>query len=299
MTAVLDAILAEVVDGKGPDGVLLMRLLSEAGSEAAARDAVARAAASADSVGFARLERLQSLWTAHPLAWGLIRSVLDGVVHEAQGAAPDDALRSWAAVFDRLAAAAPEAGVALYSLGSPELLAAATHEIVALMDGLGLLAPSRDALDLGCGIGRLVVALASRMRSVVGADIAAGMVAEARRRCAALPNVRLLQGSGRDLGFLPDSSLDLVLAADVFPYLVQVGGDLPARHVEEFARVLRPGGAALILNYSYRGDLEVDRGDIARQAARANLSVERNGSRDLALWDAATFLLRKAASVNP
>ena len=55
-----------------------------------------------------------------------------------------------------------------------------------------------------------------------------------------------------------------------------------------------PGGALVILNYSYRGDLERDRTDVANLAARHGFIAERNGTRDFALWDAATFLLRRS-----
>ena len=294
MTLLLDAILADAAARDGPDGVLLMRLLTESAIEADARAALERAIAAADPAGRARLDRLQALWAAHPQAWDLVRAVLDEAAHDARSRTPEEALKSWASVFDRLATAAPEAGVALYALGDPALLAMATQEIVTLMDGYGLLGATVDLLDLGCGIGRLVVALAPRVRSVLGVDIAVGMVAEARRRCDALANVRLLQGTGHDLGFADDASVDTVLAADVFPYLVQAGGDLPVRHLAEIARVLRPGGTALILNYSYRGDDVADGAEIASHAARAGLSVAVSCQRDLLLWDATTFLLCKS-----
>jgi hypothetical protein len=63
--------------------------------------------------------------------------------------------------------------------------------------------------------------------------------------------------------------------------------------VEEAARVLRPGGALLILNYSYRGDDTADREEVAALFAASGVAVERLGTRDLALWDAAAFLGRK------
>ena len=40
-------------------------------------------------------------------------------------------------------------------------------------------------------------------------------------------------------------------------------------HFQEAARVLKPSGHFLILNFSYRGDLDADRADISRLAARA------------------------------
>ena len=41
----------------------------------------------------------------------------------------------------------------------------------------------RRALDFGCGVGRLVIPLAARCEQVVGADIAPGMLEEAKKNC--------------------------------------------------------------------------------------------------------------------
>ena len=180
--------------------------------------------------------------------------------------------------------------MALYALGDPALLAAATAEVVAVLDRWGLLGRDRDALDLGCGMGRFAEALAPHLRSVLGLDLSAGMIDEARRR-SRHANVRFAVGTGRDLAGVADASVDLVLAADVFPYLVAAG--LAEAHVAEMARVLRPGGAAALLNYSYRGDPERDRADLAVAAAGRGLVLERAGERPFRLWDATAFLLRR------
>jgi SAM-dependent methyltransferase len=211
--------------------------------------------------------------------------------HDRPPEEPGAALRYWADTFDRLAAVSPEGGSALYGLGSPALLQRATDEIVARIREWGLVGRDRDALEIGCGVGRIVRALAPLMRRVVGTDISAGMVAAASRRSQA--NASYLVGSGRDLAPFSDASFDIVLAVDVFPYLVQAGGDLARRHVEEAARVLRPGGRLLVLNLSYRGDSDLDRRDMAQMLEGARLTSERAGTRDFALWDGVTFLARK------
>lgn len=294
MTNPLEEAIAAAAEGGAPDGIALMRILAEAGSEDAARDgfgtAIERRRAGADAAGAARLEALRHLWAANPQAWGVVRRTLADVVHHHRPGTPDEALRYWAAAFDRAAAASPEASVALYSLGSPALLAAATRETVAFIERLGLLGSGRDALDLGCGIGRFLVALAPRVRSIVGLDISAGMVAEATRRTAGLANVRVARSEG-DLAAVPDRSLDLVLAADVFPYLVQAGGTLAADHVTAFGRVLRPGGSALILNYAYTLGPDAGRQALAALADGAGLRLARASTGDVPSWDAAAFLL--------
>lgn len=298
MTASLDAALAEAAAGGQPDTIALMRVLIEAATEEVARDGFERAtalcASQEDKAGAARLESLQHLWRAHPDAWRLVRSTIEKIEHHREDASPDETLHYWATIFDRLAVQSPEASVALYSLGSPDLLTAATDEIVARMDEWALLGPDRDAVDLGCGIGRFLLALAPRLRCIAGLDISARMVAEAARRCRDVPTICVEQATGRDLATVPDLSADLVLAADVFPYLVQAGGGLAAKHVAEFARVLRPGGSVLILNYAYSKNLDGQRRELADLASKVSLQIERNGSADFALWDGRTFLMRKA-----
>ena len=57
--------------------------------------------------------------------------------------------------------------------------------------------------------------------------------------------------------------------------------------------MLKPGGDLLILNFSYRRNLEQDRRDMAAMARGAGLSIVRNGTRDLTTWDGVTFHLVK------
>lgn len=285
--------------GDGPEGIALMRILAEAVTEAEAREAlqaglVARRQGG-DETGAGRLEALQRLWAGHPQAWRVVRETLGDVAHHHRAGTPEDALRYWASAFDRAAAASPEASVALYSLGSAALLAVATAETVAFAEQLGLLGPDRDGLDLGCGIGRFLVALAPKLRSIVGLDIAAGMVAEAVRRTASLPNVRVALSDGRDLAGIASDSVDVVLAADVFPYLVQAGGTLAQDHIIGFGRVLRPGGAALVFNYAYGLDIDASRSALEELATRAGLVLARASTGDVPSWDAAAFLLVRPA----
>jgi SAM-dependent methyltransferase len=240
-----------------------------------------------------RLRAARRIWKANPQAWSVVKAALDGVEHGGAAATPEEGVAHWAALFDRAAAISPEASVALYSLGSAELLDAATDEIVRRMRAWGLLGPGRDMLDIGCGIGRFVAALAPEIGRVTGIDISRRMIDLARQHCAGLANVRLLPCSGRDLAPFAAGSFDLVLAADAFPYLVQSGAALAERHVHEAARVLRPGGTLLILNFSYRGDLDADRREVARLATESGFRVVRDGTRDFALWDGASFQLLK------
>jgi SAM-dependent methyltransferase len=193
--------------------------------------------------------------------------------------------------FDRAVALAPEASVALYSLGSTDILDRATNEIVSRLAEWRLLRSDFSVLDIGCGIGRIERALAPQVGKITAIDVSLGMIEEARRRCRDLANVAFAHCGGRDLAAYRDRFFDLILAVDSFPYLFAADPEIVAQHLRDCAWVLRPGGAAAILNFSYRGDDEADRQDVERLAAICGFTVERAGTRDFKLWDGLTFLL--------
>ncbi|MDT7952742.1 MAG: class I SAM-dependent methyltransferase [Acetobacteraceae bacterium] len=214
--------------------------------------------------------------------------------HNAFGDTPEQGIARIAGFFDRAVAASPEASVALYSLGDPAILAAATAEIVEWLEMADLLAPAAplgaNVLDLGCGIGRVATALACRCRSVLGLDVSPGMIAEARRRAAGLSNLQFEVTAGQNLAFLDSASLDLILAIDSFPYLVQA--NIAAHHLADAARILRPGGHLVILNLSYEGDA-YDRAQAAEWATTFNLHLTHADAHPFRLWDGSAYVLRK------
>ena len=202
-----------------------------------------------------------------------------------------DAVTAIREQFDRAVGVAPEASVALYSLGSADILEHATSEIVGRLAEWELLRADSSVLDIGCGIGRIECALAAEVASITAIDISPGMIEEAQRRCRDLANVAFEQCNGRDLARYLDCTFDLVLAVDSFPYLFAADRKIVARHLRDAARVLRPGGALVILNFSYRGDEEADRRDIERLGGANGFLIRRAGTRDFNLWDGLTFLL--------
>jgi SAM-dependent methyltransferase len=282
--------------GAVPANIGLLRLLIEATSPeeagAALRIEIER---TEDHHGRANLEAAERLLIENPQAFSLVKTVLRDVEH--RGAAPglENGIERWADTFDHMARATPEGAVALYAFGNPELLRAATGEVVAYLRDGALLGPRIRVLDIGCGIGRFVEALAPEVAEVTGLDISRTMIEEARRRCRGLANVRLQVSSGRDLAPIRDASIDLALAADVFPYLLQAGPFLVEAHIREARRILAPGGSLVILNVSYRDDAARDAEDVRRLAFRYGLTLATAGTRPFSLWDASVFRLAKGA----
>lgn len=246
-------------------------------------------------IGRAPLAQLAQLGADHAAGLARAARLVEAGLTEAHG---EDRLAAVREQYDNAVAAAPEAAVALYSLGDPAILERATAELARLLGNWGLLGADRDALDIGCGIGRFEKALAPFLRSIVGIDLSPAMIAEAKRRCAGIINVEFHLCDGRDLSSFSKASFDLILAVDSFPCIVAIGSEIAERHIDDAAHMLKPGGTLAIFNYSYRGDIEADRADISAFAKLAGLEVARNGSRDLALWDGTSFLLRAPTYVS-
>jgi SAM-dependent methyltransferase len=281
----LEAPLAACLRGELAPNLTLMRLVMAAQSEDEVGQALQEAVARAPDENPSRAA--YALWVTTPSMFETVKSVLRIAGRS------DATVAGWATAFDEAAELSEEASVALYSLGRQDLLEAASREIVERLREWHLLGSGRRVLEIGCGIGRLLPSLAQEAELVVGLDISARMLEAAKERCAGCRNVALVRGSGESLAAFPDESFDLVLAIDVFPYLVACGGELAARHVSEAARVQKPGGSLVVMNYSYRGDDGCDRSEVARHARSNGLSVRQDGRRDLRQWDGLAFHLAK------
>jgi SAM-dependent methyltransferase len=242
------------------------------------------ASAQPDSASLAGLSKLVLSYRGHVERAG---ALVEAGIDPAPSDSAEGIVASTRDHFDRLATDAPEAGVALYTLGHPDLLAAATDELVKVIASWAEL-ESKSVLDFGCGIGRVCAALAPLAGEVVGVDVSPAMIRQAKA-CVAAPNVRFEVGSGADLAGFRDCSFDLFLAVDSFPYLVRAGDELVRTHVQEAARLLRPGGKLLVFNWSYRGDLAQDGSDALRLGEAAGFRPIRIGEQPFQIWNGAGF----------
>jgi FkbM family methyltransferase len=98
------------------------------------------------------------------------------------------------------------------------------------------------ALDFGCGAGRLSRALAAHFRRVIGVDVSASMVQAAQALNADIGNVEFRENASPRLERIADASVDFVFSHITLQHIPAV---LAAGYVEEFFRVLAPGGAAV------------------------------------------------------
>lgn len=127
-----------------------------------------------------------------------------------------------------------------------ELLELDLSLIDEILNGL----PTGTAVDVACGTGRLAARLAARGHRVVGVDASPAMLQRARDR---VPGARFVQGTLDDLP-LPTASAELATTGLALTHVPDLA---PA--MAELARVLRPGGCAIVSDVHpellYRGSI--------------------------------------------
>ena len=106
--------------------------------------------------------------------------------------------------------------------------------------------PFRSLLDLGTGTGRMLELLGADLERGLGIDLSLDMLALARARLdrAGLKQCSVRQGDIYNLA-LPHDSFDVVIVHQVLHFL-----DDGARAIREAARVLRPQGRLLVIDFA-------------------------------------------------
>ncbi len=153
------------------------------------------------------------------------------------------------------------------------------------------LTPDERVLDIGCGIGRMARPLAgflSPRGSYDGFDINAEGIAWCREHYAPHPNFRFVLADLHNSRYHPqgtqpaaefrfpydDGSFDFALATSVWTHLLEAEAD---HYLAETARVLRPGGRALItffvLDEGSRAALRERRATLAFHEADGDVAV--------------------------
>jgi ubiquinone/menaquinone biosynthesis C-methylase UbiE len=124
-----------------------------------------------------------------------------------------------------------------------EFLHAGTHEVRIVFDRLAdlVLVPDAadEALDFGCGAGRLTSGLAERFSRLHGVDISDVMLRQARRVTADVEGCDFHLNISQDLRLFEDARFGFVYSNIVLQHMRP---ELARGYIREFLRVLKPGG---------------------------------------------------------
>lgn len=145
------------------------------------------------------------------------------------------------------------------------------------------ISPNQTALEIGCGVGRMLPAAARRFSSVLGVDVSPRAIAKAHElhRAAALTSstTRLLSTSGVDLHEVPTQSIDFVWSFAALPHMPT---RVFAAYLCEIRRIMRPGGKARVQVFvgSQESPVESDTLRVRAYTEEAlRVAIERAGLR--------------------
>ncbi len=122
-------------------------------------------------------------------------------------------------------------------------------DVPLILDRLGIDAQLADVAELGCGYGTFTVPIAQRIAgTLTTCDIEGTMVARTtqRARQAGITNLHCEQRDALTDGFgVAPSSQDACLLFNI------LHGEEPVKLLAEAARVVRPGGAVLVIHWRH------------------------------------------------
>ena len=156
----------------------------------------------------------------------------------------------------------------------PEFMKTGEREIALLFHrfaALQLGQPSRRALDFGCGVGRLTQALARRVKRVAGADISPVMIELARKLNRYPDTAEYICTAHAGLESLPAKSFQLIYSNIVLQHVLP---DVAVKYLQEFFRLLEPGGLLIFQLPSHRDSpVEAEIKPMPDEAYRAGIEL--------------------------
>ena len=159
--------------------------------------------------------------------------------------------------------------------------ATASAELEGLFGRLGADPRGGTCIEVGCGPGRMTAVLAERFDGVVAVDVSAGMLERARAAVTS-PNVDFRLVEGDRLDSVEGGIADALVCYLVLQHLPE--RRVVLRYLEEFARVLSPGGSAFVQLPVLRSGFRPWGWRLARTVAVPVSGVFRRGVTDKAAY---------------
>ena len=108
-----------------------------------------------------------------------------------------------------------------------------------------------NILEIGCGIGRILVPMSKIFGNATGIDISSEMVQLGQKYVGEIPNCRILENNGTDLSMFPENSFDFCYSFIVFQHIPDK--KIIENYIKEVSRILKPG---CLFRFQVRGTID-------------------------------------------
>ena len=105
-------------------------------------------------------------------------------------------------------------------------------------------------LEIGCGIGRLLIPMSKIFQNVSGIDISPEMVRIGKEKTQEISNCEIVENNGSDLSLFSDNYFDFCYSFIVFQHIPEK--KIVEEYIKEVSRVLKPG---CLFRFQVRGKI--------------------------------------------
>jgi len=106
-------------------------------------------------------------------------------------------------------------------------------------------------LEIGCGIGRILIPMSKIFGDVVGIDVSSEMVSLSQKYIANIENCTILENDGTDLALFSDNCFDFCYSFIVFQHIPDK--NIIKNYIQEVSRILKPG---CLFRFQIRGIID-------------------------------------------
>ena len=105
-------------------------------------------------------------------------------------------------------------------------------------------------LEIGCGIGRILIPMSKIFGQTIGVDISSEMVKLGQKYIANIPNCKILESNGVDLSLFPENHFDFCYSFIVFQHIPEKY--IVEQYIKEVSRILKPN---CLFRFQVRGTI--------------------------------------------
>ena len=118
--------------------------------------------------------------------------------------------------------------------------------------------PSKmNVLEIGCGIGRILIPMRKIFGNMIGIDISSEMVQLGQKYVANIPNCSIVENNGIDLSEFSDNYFDFCYSFIVFQHIPDK--EIVENYIKEVSRILKPG---CLFRFQVRGTISTKPNEI-------------------------------------